>query len=76
MALSTLRMALRVYAFGVFGVFLLGAPWTSLWSQAMAVWVPERYLPFILSGWARGMVTALGLLDLIVAAQMASELWT
>jgi len=63
-----------MYGFGVVGVFLAVTPWTSLWYQAARGLAPDSVLNAILSGWARGAVTALGLLDLAVALRIAAEM--
>ena len=71
---SRLRSALSLYAFTVLGIFLLFAPWTPVWGQAAAL-LPEALGAWAQSGWLRGVVSALGALDLLVAAQVARELW-
>ena len=72
---SRIRTALMLYAFGVVGLFLLVAPWTGVWSQAIVGLLPTRLGRLVLSGWARGVVSGLGALNLAVAFQVAIELW-
>jgi hypothetical protein len=71
---AAIRKALTLYGFGVLGVFLTVTPWTSLWYQAARGLAPEPLLNAVLSGWARGAVTAVGLLDLTVALRIAGEM--
>ena len=72
---SRIRSALTLYAFSVLGLFLLVAPWTPIWSRATVVLLPTPAGAWAMSGWARGLVSGLGALDLIVAGQVARELW-
>jgi hypothetical protein len=72
---SRIRSALLLYAFAVVGLFLLVAPWTGVWSQAMIGLLPTRVGRLALDGWARGIVSGLGALNLAVAFQVALELW-
>lgn len=72
---SRLGAALSLYAFGVLGLFLLVAPWTPVWTQATYAVLPRSVGKWVLSGWARGIVSGLGALDLVIAAQVGSDLW-
>jgi hypothetical protein len=72
---SRIRTALLLYAFGVIGLFLLVTPWTAVWSQAMVGLLPTKIGRWALSGWVRGAVSGLGALNLVVASQVAGELW-
>jgi len=45
-----------------------------VWSQAILALLPPPVGEFALGGWVRGVVSALGALDLIVAVQVAAEL--
>ena len=72
---SRIRTALWLYAFGAIGLFLLVAPWTAVWSQAAAGLLPSRFGRLVLLGWVRGIVSGVGALDLVVALQVARELW-
>ena len=49
------------------GLVLTGAPWTSLWDSnwLLQPWPAARML--LLSGFARGAVTGLGLVNLLLA---------
>jgi len=67
--------ALSLYAFAALGLFLLVAPWTPAWTQATYALLPKSAGRWVLSGWARGVVSGLGALDLAIAAQVAVELW-
>ena len=67
--------AMSLYAFSVLGVFLLVAPWTPVWSRASMALLPDALVDWAHSGWVRGVVSGLGALDLVVALQLAVELW-
>lgn len=71
---SRIAAALLLYTFTVLGVFLLVAPWTPVWGQAVMALLPAALAEPLLGGWARGLASALGALDLIVAVQVAVEL--
>ena len=64
-----------LYAFAVLGLFLAVAPWTPIWSRAAILLIPTPVGAWAISGWARGLVSALGVLDLMVAGKVARELW-
>lgn len=66
---------MALYGFLVLGVFLVFAPWTSIWERAILGWLPESVGPLLLSGWIRGVISSLGALDLLVAGQIALEIW-
>jgi hypothetical protein len=68
-------VALSLYAFGALGLFLLVAPWTPAWTQATFALLPRPVARWVLTGWARGIVSGLGALDLAIAAQLGVELW-
>jgi hypothetical protein len=70
-----IRTALLLYAFAMVGLFLLVAPWTGVWSQAIVGLLPTRVGKLALEGWVRGIVSGLGALNLAVALQVAVELW-
>jgi len=72
---SRIGVALALYAFGVLGLFLLVAPWTPAWTQATYALLPRSLGRWALSGWVRGLVSGLGALDLLIALQIAVELW-
>jgi hypothetical protein len=73
---SRIGAALSLYAFAVCGLFLLVAPWTAVWDQAAYALTAEPLQSWILGGWARGVVSGLGAVDLAVGAQVAAELWS
>jgi hypothetical protein len=62
-----IRPALLVYVFGVLGVFLAAAPWTAVWDAGTRFLLPTGAAAWARSGWVRGAVSGLGLLDLGVA---------
>jgi len=72
---SRIRTALWLYAFGAIGLFLVVAPWTAIWTQAAAALLPSPIGRMALLGWVRGVVSGLGAFDLLVALQLAGELW-
>jgi hypothetical protein len=72
---SRIRTALLLYSFALLGTFLLIAPWTAMWERAMRGLVPAPLAGWALSGWARGIVSGLGALDLVIALQYVAELW-
>jgi len=65
-----LRSALAVYAFGVLGAFLVLAPWSAVYGNVL-VWseVDAGWGRVLASGWFRGMISGVGLLDLAVAVR-------
>ena len=67
---------LWLYGFLVSGLFLLFAPWTPVWVQAVHAMVPTSLERWMLGGWLRGVISGLGAIDLIVALQVGSELWS
>lgn len=72
---SRVRSAMSLYAFTVLGIFLLFAPWSPVWDQASVALLPAAAGLVVRSGWVRGLVSALGALDLFVALQVGRELW-
>jgi len=72
---SRIRKALQLYAFSVLGIFLLVAPWSPVWFQAASLLPRGLREGWVVSGWFRGLVSALGALDLVVAFQMVLEMW-
>lgn len=72
---SRITSALALYAFLILGVFLLVVPWTPVWQSATLLAAPTRWGPWLRGGAVRGLVSALGAVDLIVAGQLAVELW-
>ncbi len=69
------RTAMSLYAFTVLGIFLVVAPWSPVWEQAVVAILPGAAASWARSGWLRGVVSAVGALDLLVALQVARELW-
>jgi hypothetical protein len=49
------------------GVVLATAPWTSLWESNWLLQPWPSLRPYLLSGFARGAVTGLGLVNVLVA---------
>lgn len=64
---------LAALAFALLGGILSVAPWTALWKDAAQVWLSPPARAVALTGWVRGAVSGIGLLDLVVAAQLARE---
>lgn len=73
--ITRIRGAMWVYAFGVLGIFLVAAPWTPVWDQAFFVLLPVPAGGWIGSGWARGAISGLGLLNLMTAGRDAGVWW-
>ena len=72
---SRVRTAMSLYVFASLGVFLLVAPWSPVWEYATgALLPPGSAAGFLKSGFARGAVSGLGALDLLVAIQEAGYL--
>lgn len=67
--------ALGAYVFGVLGVFLVLAPWTEVWERSTFVLAGTPAGAWLRSGFTRGLVTGIGILDLVVAFQEGAELW-
>lgn len=66
---------MALYAFSVLGIFLLVVPWSPVWEQATIALLPEAAGEAARSGWVRGLISGLGILDLLVALQVGRELW-
>lgn len=71
--MSRLRKALEVYAFAALGLFLIVVPWSPVWHSATAAYLPTMLGSWLRSGFARGLVSGLGALDLIAALGEARE---
>jgi len=69
-----LLAALRLYVFFVLGLFLFVSPWTPVWQRATISLLPTALGAWVQSGWLRGVVSAVGALDLLIAFQAAGEL--
>ena len=70
-----IRPVLAVYVFGVLGVFLVWAPWTEVWDEGTRFLLPTSAALVARSGFARGAVTGIGVLDLAVAFSEAAAFW-
>lgn len=57
------------------GVFLVAAPWTPVWDQASGALGQSLLATWTASGYVRGFVSGLGVLDLLVAAREAEAVW-
>jgi hypothetical protein len=54
------------------GILLIVLPWTPLWQENHFLgWLPERWVNWLMSGEARGVVSGLGLLDLWIGLEEA-----
>ena len=69
------RTALRLNCFSMLGLFLLVVPWSALWDQVVIALMPVELAFWLRSGWARGAVSGLGILDLVVAYRDTGQLW-
>lgn len=72
---SRIWTAIVLYAFTVFGIFLVVVPWSALWDQALLGVTAQPLRALVATGWARGAISGLGGLDLMVAAQLMAEMW-
>ncbi len=72
--MDRVRPLLTLYVFGMLGAFLAAAPWTPIWERGTTYLVFTSLGGWVRSGWARGIATGLGVLDLIVALQEADRL--
>lgn len=69
------RSALTIYIFGALGVFLVVAPWSALWDHGTWFLLASSAAPYVRSGTFRGLVSALGILDLAVAVRETASWW-
>ncbi len=70
-----IRPVLAVYVFGVLGIFLAMAPWTEIWDEGLQFLLPTGALACARSGFTRGVVTGIGVLDLAVAMAEGAAFW-
>jgi hypothetical protein len=70
-----IRPVLAVYVFGVLGLFLAWVPWTEIWDEGTRFLLPTGAALWARSGFTRGVVSGIGLLDLVVAAAEAAAFW-
>ncbi len=61
--------ALRVYGSLAFGIFLLVAPWTTLWAIATEWIFSEAVRELVRGGWSRGAVSGIGVVHLALSAE-------
>ena len=66
--------ALRVYVSLAFGIFLLVAPWTVLWAITTEWIFSEAIRELVRSGWARGAVSGIGVVHLVLSANGTVDL--
>lgn len=71
---SRLHTATLVYAFAALGVFLAVAPWSPIWEASTAGYLPTVAGPWLRSGFVRGLVSGLGVLNLVASWSEAREL--
>ena len=70
----TLKSSIALYVFLVLGLFLAVAPWTPVWYEATVLLLPTRFGVPAQQGWIRGLVSAVGILDLLAAGSAALDL--
>jgi hypothetical protein len=58
------------------GVILVIAPWTSWWESNYLLLPYPMARAVLLNAFARGMVTGLGLVNILLAVHEAQENWT
>jgi len=68
-SLPRVAALIQFYLFAVLGVFLVAVPWTELWNQAVAALGQTSIADGLGEGWVRGLVSGVGVLDLILAAR-------
>lgn len=67
---------MKVYAFVCLGVFLAVAPWSAIYEYAVPLsTAPTRAGAWLRTGWVRGLITGVGLLDLYVALRAGIALY-
>jgi hypothetical protein len=71
---STLKNSILLYVFLVLGTFLAVAPWTPVWYEATVLLLPTGLGPQVQQGWLRGLISAIGILDLLAAASAGMDL--
>jgi hypothetical protein len=71
----TLKSSISLYIFLVLGLFLAVAPWTPVWYEATVLLLPTRFGASAQLGWVRGLVSAVGVLDLLAAGSAAMDLF-
>jgi hypothetical protein len=71
---SRLQAAFFVYVFAAVGVFLLLAPWSQLWETSTAGYLPTPLGPWFRSGFVRGLISGLGVLNIVAAWNEARAL--
>ncbi len=69
-----IRAALLVYVFACCGVFLLAVPWSPVWDSSTAGYAQTAAGPWLRSGFLRGFISGLGLLNLVAAWREATAL--
>jgi hypothetical protein len=72
--MSRIGTALLVYAFAALGVFLVAVPWSPVWESSTAAFVPTVAGPWLRSGYVRGLISGLGLLNIVAAWSEARAL--
>jgi len=73
---SRLSTAFLVYAFAALGVFLVAVPWSPVWETSTAGYLPTIVGPWLRSGFVRGLVSGLGVLNLAAAwSEARGLLW-
>jgi hypothetical protein len=65
--LAILTALLSIVSSLLVGLVLAVAPWTSLWESNWLLQPWPAVRPYLLSGFARGAVTGLGLVNVLVA---------
>ena len=73
---SRLQTAFIVYLFAALGVFLVVAPWSPLWEASTAGYLATPLGPWLRSGFSRGLISGVGLLNLSAAwGEAKALLW-
>jgi hypothetical protein len=68
--MNTVLRVLLILACFELGILLLFAPWTGFWEQNYFINRFPALIPILLHPSARGLISGLGILDIILAAGM------
>ena len=65
-----------MYAFAAVGVFLVAVPWSNVWTSATVGYLATPAGPWLRSGFLRGLVSGIGILNLMAGwSEARALLW-